>query len=98
MAVKRIVCVQNRAENGGGHRHIATVGVSFGGAVPVSYETVDAVRANLLDNNDTYYTWSPSHDTVSLVDVVSCACGAHTIRSKPDAVADNDLDRMEECP
>jgi len=97
MAVKRIVCVENRAETPEGHRHIVTVGVSFGGAEPVSFETVDVVRANLLDNNDTYYTWSPSHDTVSLVDVVSCSCGAHTIRSKPDAVADNDLNRMSDC-
>jgi hypothetical protein len=97
MAQYQIVCT-NRGPYGqtNSHSHITNVGTgSFNGYD--RYWTLNQVLTAMA-NGDTFYTVSPSTRAVALVESYHCArCGLYHIRSKPDAVADNNLDNLTAC-
>ena len=95
MARKLIVCVDKSAPSASGHRHIVGVGVSQNGER--SFEDVTAVRARIRGNVDTYFTYGRTSEKVARVEAWDCSCGARTIRSHADAVADNNLDNLNAC-
>lgn len=63
--------------------------------------TVTTVRSK-IDNGDTFETYSPSTGKTAEVKNDTCgkgdACPVLTIRSKADAVTDNNLDNLSTCP
>jgi len=58
--------------------------------------SVDTVRTNLR-NGDSYYTVGISSGRTAYVDPYDCRCGVKTIKSRPDAVTDNNLDHLRLC-
>ena len=78
------------------HSHIMAVGTgSFSGFD--RYWSLEQVLA-AMSNGDIFYTVSPSTRAVALVEYYHCAwCGLYHIRSKPDAVTDNNLDNLNAC-
>jgi hypothetical protein len=95
MASYRIVCVDTERP----HRHIEQVGTADYLEQPVRLWTVTDVRAALV-RGDTFHTESLSTGTRAEVHEDMCAadrCAAWTLRSAPDAMADNNLDNMSPC-
>jgi hypothetical protein len=92
MTQYRVVCTIQSDPPRTGHGHILHVGTADGGRQPVS-----TVRMR-IDAGDFYYTVSPSTDKIARVDKFDCpVCDMRTIRSGPDAVADNNLDNLPMC-
>jgi hypothetical protein len=93
----RIVCVTTERP----HRHITLVGVGEKPDEPPDERfTVTEVR-DMLDNGDVFYTVSPKNGKEAEVRKSTCKkgkCKVKTIRSKNDAVKDNNLDRLKACP
>jgi hypothetical protein len=61
--------------------------------------SVDSVRRN-IDAGDVFETYSPSTGEIAKVKKDTCGkdgCQTSTIRSTPDAVADNNLDNLPTC-
>jgi hypothetical protein len=97
MATYRIVCVTTKHA----HRHITSVGVGTFAGVLFHLFTVQQVR-DKLDSGDTFYTISLSTGRRTEVKKDTCGvgglCAVKTIRSKADAVRDNNLDFLSPCP
>ena len=95
---KRIVCVRTTEEP---HRHIVSVGVGGDAQVPVTMMTVTEVR-DAITAGGSFHTVSPSTSQVAAVRKGTCGipagCHMETIRSSPDAVTDNNLDELDDCP
>jgi hypothetical protein len=95
MAAYRIVCVNKEYT----HSHITLVGT---GTKEDQYSrtwTVKEVR-EALEAGDRFYTVSPSTGKEADVRADNChvaGCLVETIRSKADAVTDNNLDNMPGC-
>jgi hypothetical protein len=75
------------------HRHIVKVG-NEGGSF-----TVEQARAAIAAG-DRLFTVSPSTGRQANVERYTCPspCGYQTLRSAPDAVKDNNLDNLPNCP
>lgn len=95
MSSHRIVCVNTEHP----HRHIIKVGT---GTTAEHYSrtwTVKEVR-EALKGGDRFYTVSPSTGKEADVKADNCninGCTVETIRSKADAVTDNNLDNIPSC-
>ena len=95
-AMYKIVCVTTEHP----HRHITGVGVGESAAAPSQRFTVTEVREK-LDKGHLFYTLSPSTRKTADVKQDTCrkdGCSVETIRSKDDAVQDNNLDNLSVCP
>jgi hypothetical protein len=95
MAAHRIVCVNTEHP----HRHIVKVGTGTTADKYSRIWTVKEVR-EALANGDRFYTVSPSTGKEADVKADDCkvgGCTVKTIRSKADAVTDNNLDNMGSC-
>ena len=82
-----IVSAQTQRQVGNGYEPEPTI---FG---------VDSILS-MLTNGDRFETYSPTIDKAASVYIDMCnvdGCNIETIRSAPDAVADNNLDNMV-CP
>jgi len=90
-----IVCV-NRADTSPGHRHITHAGTGSDPDQASAIWTIAQVRAR-LNAGERFYTVSFSNGIEADVEPFDCSCGVETIRSNPDAAADNNLDRLREC-
>ncbi len=102
MTQYRIVCTDQSDPPAYGHGHILGVGLTDAKAGPASdkatmKETVKEVRENILYHRNEYYTYSASTGKWATVATFDCSCGVRTIRSGPDAVMDNNLDRLRLC-
>ncbi len=89
MADYQITCVTRSTRTIAGHHHIVSVGV--GGSrytVPQIYEFMDSGRR--------FYSESPSTGRLALVDKNRC-CNIDTLRSRADAIYDNNLDNLRSC-
>lgn len=94
MANYRIVCVELKYPTQ--HRHITGVGTGANPNAADNQWTVQQVRS-AIDRGDTFYTQSPTTAKVAYVDKFDCSCGYKTIKSRADAVQDNNLDYMRAC-
>ena len=94
MTTYRIVCTEQQLPTT--HNHIIAVGVGAEPSRAAERLTVEQVRS-ALDRGDTFYTQSPSTQKIAYVDKYQCHCGRGTIRSRPDAVVDNNLDNLRIC-
>lgn len=95
MAASRIVCVNTEHP----HRHIVKVGTGSDPSKASKRWTVAEVR-KALENGDRFYTVSPSTGKEADVKADDCkigGCTVKTIRSKADAVTDNNLDNLRIC-
>jgi hypothetical protein len=92
---KRIVCTEKSTSTT--HGHITTVGIGSDADKADTSETVDEVRRNILFGTDTYYTLDVRSGKRADVERFDCWCGVKTIRSNPDAVTDNNLDKLRKC-
>jgi hypothetical protein len=95
MAAYRIVCVETEHP----HRHITQVGTGSDAGHANERWTVQQVRTALF-NGDRFYTVSPSTGKTADVRPDDCpvtGCTVKTIRSKADAVPDNNLDNLRVC-
>jgi hypothetical protein len=95
MATFRIVCVETLYP----HRHITHVGTGSDPAAADSRWTVLEVRESIRAGNR-FYTYSPSTGRTADVEPYDYWTGSYwinTIRSSPDAVADNNLDNLRVC-
>lgn len=93
---EKIVCVTTSHP----HRHIVSVGISGQAAAPARTMTVGEVR-NALAAGDVFYTVGPTSGKVAIVHNDICkeyGCTIQTIRSAADAVTDNNLDNLDDCP
>ena len=91
----RIVCVNTEHP----HRHITQVGTGHNEWAWTRVWTVGEVR-QALALGDRFYTVSPSTGKAAWVRADDCrvgGCLVRTIRSAPDAIADNNLDNMAGC-
>jgi len=82
------------------HRHIVSVGVGADSEVPIRTLTLGEVR-EALRRNVLFYTRSPSTGAEVAVREATCGipvCNLVTIKSTPDAVTDNNLDELPDCP
>lgn len=73
------------------HRHITKIGGPSG-----SWTTEQARVA--IARGDVFYTVSPSTGKQARVLRHTCSCGVNTLRSVADAVTDNNLDNLRNCP
>lgn len=73
------------------HGHIVSVGIGSG-QEPLTMK--DAYL--LLDAGHRLYTVSPSTGAIAQVEPWHCH-GVTTLRSKPDAIHDNNLDNLDSC-
>ncbi len=79
-----------------GHRHVDRVGTDtdMGGT---KLWTVAAV-ANALARGDRFYVESPATGATAMVSNYYCTpCRTMTLRSAPDAVADNNVENLPPC-
>jgi Protein of unknown function (DUF3892) len=91
----RIVCVNTEHP----HSHITLVGTGTAADTYSRTWTVKEVRT-ALENGDRFYTVSASTGKEADVRADNCnvnGCIVPTIRSKADAVTDNNLDNMRGC-
>jgi hypothetical protein len=95
MTTYRIDCPVFSGNAHGGRGHIIAVQVT--GPTMVSLrQLVQEVRSRIAAG-DYYYTVSPSTSLRATVEAYNCWCGVQTIRTKADAVHDNNLDNMRVC-
>lgn len=79
------------------HAHIVRVGIGDNPAAADEAMTLAQVL-NAIDAGDTFYTKGTTSGKVAEVDAVPCAhCGHRVIRSRADAVSDNNLDSLRTC-
>ena len=96
MSDYRIVCTTRSGfPTALGHRHIVSVGTGVDPNKTDASWTVPQVRSAMA-RGDRFYTVSPSTAKVANVEAYDC-CNLQTLRSTPDAVADNNLDRLRLC-
>ncbi len=89
MSSYQITCDTKSPRTSAGHQHIVGVGIAGSGyTVPAIYQHMDAGHR--------FYTESPSTGRLALVDKDYC-CGIHTLRSRADAIWDNNLDNLSPC-
>lgn len=98
MTAYRIVCtVQEPISQPTTHAHIVAVGT---GTNPQNYSqrwTLAQVIA-AIDQGDTFYTQGAQTGKVARVEKFTCAqCHRTHIKSAPDSVSDNNLDRLPRC-
>jgi hypothetical protein len=95
VASHRILCVDTEHP----HRHITRVGTGTKADECSRTWTVEEVRA-ALEAGDRFYTISPTTWREADVRADNCnidGCLIETVRSKADAIMDNDLDNMPSC-
>jgi hypothetical protein len=77
-----------------GHEHIVQVGLGSGNhynqRIGVSQVYV------LMNQGNRFFTVSPSTGRRAVVEPWHC-CGIATLRTRPDIVADNNLDNLDAC-
>ena len=99
MAQYRIVCTtQVPVYEPTTHAHIVAVGTGDDPDQYSKYWTLDEVL-QAIDAGHTFYTKGETSGKTALVEKLLCpSCrGTYTIRSKPDAVKDNNLDSLRTC-
>ena len=93
----RIVCV-DRPESAAEHRrHITGIGTVEAHGIRRHWGDIGAVR-DAMAHGDRFFTASRTSKRTAAVEPYDCTCGAETIRSNPDDVAEKDLDNMVACP
>ena len=96
-AAYRIDCV-DRPESPAEHRrHVTGIGTVDTDGMKRKWDDIAVVR-DAIANGDYFYTKSHTTEKTAAVEPYDCPCGAKTIRSNPDDVADNNLDNMTPCP
>lgn len=93
---KRIICTRQSAPSKAGHGHILDVGIGTRADQYDYREDVSTVRMNILAGQ-LYYTQGKTSGKQARVERFDCWCGIKTIKSAPDAVADNNLDSLPTC-
>lgn len=98
MASHRIVCTdQEPVTAPRTHQHIVAVGVGTDPDKADARWTLNEVL-EALDRGDSFYTKGVKSGKIAYVEAVYCGvCNRRIIRSKPDAVADNNLDNLRDC-
>jgi hypothetical protein len=98
MATYRIVCtVQLPANHPTTNAHIVEVGTGDDPAKASKRWKLDEVIA-AIDRGDIFYTQGERSGKIAYVEKWYCAyCSRYYIRSKPDAVTDNNLDSLRIC-
>lgn len=81
------------------HAHIVAVGVDTD---QDGYADEKHSKQKVIDNIDSrqyrYYTYGATSKKLAFVEVVPCPkCRMRIIKSKPDAVRDNNLDYLRRC-
>ncbi len=94
----RIVCTNHEAVNGSTtHTHIVDVGTGGDPNKADRRWTVDEVLT-AMRLGDVFYTRGETSGKVALVEPFDCSlCRRTYIRSKPDAVHDNNLNSLRVC-
>ena len=93
MSDYRIVCV-NRLHTSVQHAHVTDIGTTTAqGSRPWSALEVRAA----ISNGDRFFTVSPTTGETATVEPYDCRCGLKTVRSGPDAIADNNLAALPDC-
>ena len=98
MGTHKIVCTEQEPfYQPTTHAHIVAVGIGTDPAKAQTRLTLEQVIA-AMDRGETFYTVSPSTAKIALVEKFHCAsCRKTHIRSKADAVIDNNLDNLRRC-
>lgn len=97
MAAYRIVCTeQEPAFQPHDRAHIVVVGTGGDSGWDRRWAVSEVLQSMALGN--VFYTVSPSTGAVAVVQSYSCSiCKRTTLRSAPDAIADNNLDNLNRC-
>lgn len=98
MASYRIVCTEQvPVGNPHSHAHIVAVGTGADPSSATDGWTLDQVLA-AMDRGDLFYTLGEYSGRRAEVEKYVCAlCRRIYIRSRPDAVRDNNLDNLRAC-
>jgi hypothetical protein len=104
MATYRIVCtvkavctVKNPSGPSRQQEHIVAVGVDDGAKTVPRWTLTELLAA--MNLADIFYTRGNVSGTVALVQKYTCTqCGRVSIQSATDAVTDNNLDSLPQCP
>ena len=98
MSYYRIVCTeQEPLYLPTTHAHIVAVGSGDDLDHATKRWTLDEVLSS-MDRGDVFYTRSKSTGAVALIEKYVCdRCRRTYIRSRPDAVTDNNLDSLRRC-
>lgn len=98
MARYRIVCTtQEPATLPHDIAHIIEVGTGITSDKATKQWSLNEVLL-AMDNGDTFYTKGVNSGEVAIVEEYTCEyCRRRYIRSKPDAVRDNNLDNLRRC-
>ena len=98
MASYRIVCTEQEPFNEPtSHAHIVAVGTGTDPDKADKRWTLDEVLS-AIDRGDTFYTKGKQSGKTAIVEKYTCTlCRRMFIRSRPDAVTDNNLDSLRRC-
>ena len=98
LARYRIVCTEQQpASQPPTHAHILAVGTGNNPAQAEQRWTLARVLS-AMDRGDTFYTQGTSSGKIAEVEPYGCRwCNQRRIRSKADAVYDNNLDSLRRC-
>ena len=98
MAQYRIVCTTQMPPQVPNDRaHIVTVGTGSSASKYDRYWTLAEVLS-AMDAGDAFYTFGETSRKTAFVEKYICPfCSKTHIRSKPDAVQDNNLDNLPRC-
>ena len=94
MSDYRIVCTEQKKPTH--HNHIMGVGTGDDPSKASQRWTVQEVR-DAIARGHRFYTVGLRSGKVAFVERFDCSCGVKTIRSRPDAVTDNNLDNLRTC-
>ncbi len=89
----RIVCV-NRLDTSAAHCHVTDIGTTTERGSR-RWSAVEMRAA--ISSGDHFFTVSPTTGETATVEPYDCRCGLKTVRSGPDAIADNNLAAMPDC-
>jgi Protein of unknown function (DUF3892) len=98
MADYQIVCVVHQTTRTlvGTHDHIVRVGTKDAGSRSVTTLAVEDVLTYMTLGHR-FYTVGTESRVEADVEPFTCTCDFRTIRTKPDAETDNNLDALPEC-
>ena len=91
MSQYEITCVTKSARTAASHHHIVEVGIKGEPKLLTVADVYERMR-----QVDLFFTVSPSSGAIAFVHKDHC-CGIDTLRSAPDAIADNNLDNLSAC-
>ena len=93
----RIECVDRPDSPAEHRRHLTGIGTVASDGTKKHWDDIASVR-EAMANGDRFHTKNHHSEKTASVERFDCECGAETIRSSPEDLANNNLDNMVACP